>query len=76
MIGEDIKPSGDPWWKKKSGTLMTFLRTPRTWDEILAWGKDHKHDGNVTRNIIAWLETQGQVSWDGERWWKKPEALQ
>lgn len=58
----------DKVWFEWTRPLKEFLRTPRTWKGLKRWS----HQGNisvyVTRNLIAWLETNGEIEFKRGKW--------
>ena len=38
-----------------------MLREPKSWDELIAWGREYRHKEMTVRAIMAWLSLNGLV---------------
>jgi hypothetical protein len=53
----------EPEWSKRAAPLIPFLKEPRGWDELIAWGKEHRVTEMMLRAILAWLSLNGFVEY-------------
>src|SRR5258706_15802450 len=62
MLAGSEPPCSDEFWRGGCVGLRRFLATPRNWDELTIWARDHGVPGHRLRNMLAWLEREGSAT--------------
>lgn len=49
------------FWDRVSAPVFALLDEPRSWTDLSQWIRDHRFGQNRFRQVLAWLEEQGQA---------------
>jgi hypothetical protein len=66
-----VEAASDPVWNERGRALVKYLATPRTWGELIIWGKRNNLHTEQIRNILAHIDPIFIVRIDdrGEQMW-------
>lgn len=78
MTGTHLEPANDPVWESRRHCLLEYLRTPRTWEEMLRCVRGWRWTDTKLRSVLAYCG--GSVGFgvrDGEmKWWTISTAVE
>ncbi|MEM9693192.1 MAG: hypothetical protein AAGA56_11650 [Myxococcota bacterium] len=70
-LAPSCPPQGnDSHWRRETRTLLDYLRTPRSWEELLTYSDERGVKPDLLRQRLAYLDNSGLATFDfdGSTW--------